>query len=103
MFDWRLWLYPDLRKLPDRDRDRIWRVAIGGSFLPAEQTLIVAGVAAAAVLVKYARFRSVFGNPLLGFAADFIVAALVLVVVAGPAYWLRTRRGLDSAMNKKNL
>ena len=60
--------------------------------------LIVAGIAAAAVLVKYAGFRAILDNAFLGFAADFMLVAIVLMVVAGPAYWRRTRRGLDTAM-----
>ena len=101
MTDWRLRLYPELRNVPERDRDRIWRLAKDESFRPSENLLILAGVGAAAVVVKYAGFRTLFGSVFFGSAADFITAALVLLIIVGPAYWRRTKRGLAAAAEKR--
>lgn len=97
MTDWRLWLYSELRDVPERDRDRIWRLAKEESFRPGENILILASVGAAAVAVRYAGFSSLLGNAFLGFTADFIAAGIVLIVIAGPVYWRRTKRGLAAA------
>jgi len=101
MTDWHLWLYPKFKDVPERDRDRIWRLAKEESFRADENILILAGVAAAAVVVRYAGFRSLFENAFLGFAADFVVAGIVLIVIAGPAYWRRTKRGLAAALKDR--
>ncbi len=100
MTDWRVWLYPELKDVSERDRDRIWRLAKEESFRPGEHILILASVGAAAVVVRYAGLRSLLGNAFLGFAADFIVAGIVLIIIAGPAYWRRTKRGLAAASKK---
>lgn len=101
MTDWRLRLYPELRNVPERERDRIWRLAKDEAFRPSENLLILAGVGAAAVVIKYAGFRALLGSVFLGFAADFITAAFVLLVIAGPAYWRRLKRGLAAAAEKR--
>lgn len=53
---WHLWLYPELRDVPQCDRDRIWRLAKEESFCPGENILILASVGAAAVVVRYVEF-----------------------------------------------
>lgn len=101
MTDWRLWLYPELRHASERDRDRIWHLAKEESFSAAESMLMIAGVVVAAFVVRYADFRSLLGNAFLGFAADFIVTGIVLIVIAGPAYLRRTKRGLAGALKHR--
>lgn len=103
MTDWRLRLYPELGSVLERDRDRIWRLAKEESFRPAENILILASIGAAAVVVRYAGFRSLLGSAFVGFAADFIVAGIVLIVIAGPVYWRRTKRGLAAASKNRGL
>jgi hypothetical protein len=58
MIDWRLWLYPEFRDVPEYHRDRIWHLAREESFSAGESMLMLAGVVAAAFMVRYAKFRS---------------------------------------------
>lgn len=99
--DWRLWLYPELKDVPERDRDRIWRLTKKESLHAGENILVLAGVAAAALVVRYAGFKSALGNAFLGFTADFVVAGIVLIIIVGPVYWRRTKRGLTAALTDR--
>jgi len=103
MTDWRLRLYPELRNVPEPDRERVWRLAKNEAFRFSENLLVLAGIVAAAVVVKYAGFRALLGSVFLGTMADFITAAFVLLVIAGPAYWRRLKRGLAAAAEKPRL
>ena len=101
MLDWRACLYPEIRRVSERDRDRVWRLASHENFRPGEIILIGAALGAAAVGVKYLAIRSHVANAFLTFCADFIVAAVIMVVVAGPAYYRRTKRGLARALEQR--
>lgn len=102
MEDWRVWFYPELARLPAAERERVWRLASDEPFRAIERLLIVAGFGVAVLAVRYAAFRSIFGA-FVAFAADFIVAGGILLLTVGPAYWLRTKRGLTTLRKKRDL
>ena len=99
MHRWLAHLYPELSSLPDSRRDHVWRLANAEAFLPSEFVLILVAVACAAFVVRDAGFRIVFGNGVLAFAADYVSAGSVLLLIAGPVFWRRTKRGLAKVLH----
>jgi hypothetical protein len=103
MLNWPELLHPELRKVPELDRERVWRSAKTAPLRPGEYVLVLAGLAVAALVVKYAAFKDRFGSAFLGFAADFIVAAILLLAIVGPIYLHRTKRALAEAIKKEGV
>jgi hypothetical protein len=92
-----LLLYPELRALGERDRDRALRHARS---LPFDLVELL-GMAAAVVLVTAATRYGLRLDALEQFwmvIANFAVALPLLAVTVGPLLYRRTRRGLRRAL-----
>lgn len=99
---WEFWLYPDLRTFAPSDQDAALKKAKDAEFDRIE----LAGIGLAIVLtVAFTRY-SVAGLGLAdrigsGFA-NLVVAFALLLVLAGPFYVRRVRRGLAKQLRGRS-
>jgi hypothetical protein len=96
----RLLAYPQLRDLPPEQWDGALTHARDIPFDAIEWTGILAGIAFAALVL-----RSGPGEPGALFTlylGQFVLALPLLVVLVGPFYLRRTRRGLDMELAQRN-
>jgi hypothetical protein len=94
-----LLLYPELRALGERERERALRHARRAPFDLAE----LAGMAAAVVLVtSMTRYgaRQDFVDQAATELASFLIAIPLLCLAVGPLLYRRTRRGLRKALKR---
>jgi len=95
-----LLLYPELRSLGERDRERALQHARG---LPFDLVELL-GMAAAVVLVTAATRYGVRHDALEQFGmvlANFLIAIPLLAATVGPFLYRRTRRGLRKALQER--
>lgn len=96
----RLLAYPQLRDFPSDQWEGVLTRARDTPFDAIEWAGIVAGVAFAAFAL-----RSGAGGPgplFTLYLAQFVLALPLLVVLVGPFYLRRTRRGLDLELEQRN-
>lgn len=98
--NWRYCLFPELKAVPEARRERLWQLANAEPFRPSEWIVILVAIAVAALAVQTLKFKARLGAGLPAFAADFVVAGAVLLVIAGPVYWRRMKRGLGAALRQ---
>ncbi|MBI3917221.1 MAG: hypothetical protein HY322_09460 [Betaproteobacteria bacterium] len=96
----RLLAYPRLRDLPPDQWESVLNRARDTEFDAIEWAGVLAGVAFAALVL-----RSGAGEPgslFTLYLGQFVLALPLLVVLAGPFYLRRTRRGLDREVEQRN-
>jgi hypothetical protein len=93
-------LYPDLRPFGRTDRDRLLSEAAKTSFDILEWIGILLALALVIALTRYSAVDLSAFDRILAGLANFIVAALLLAVTAGPFLVRRTRRGLRSQLHR---
>jgi hypothetical protein len=96
----RLLAYPQLRDLPPDQWEGVLTRARATPFDAIELAGILAGVAFAAFALR--SDASEPGSLFIHYLAQFVLALVMLVVLVGPFYLRRTRRGLDLALAQRN-
>lgn len=98
-----LWLYPELKKIDPKDRDRALQESKDTSFDVVE----IIGIGIALILVVALTRYSVAELSALGrigaAVRNFVIAIPLLLVFAGPFYVRRVRRGLRGWVEKHSL
>jgi len=93
--------YPALGKLPHAEWDQALKQARETSFDMIEWIGVLAGIAFVTYLLRVdADHAAALALPVRYFA-EFLAAVPLLVLVVGPFYLRRTRRGLDQAIERR--
>lgn len=92
----KLWLliYPELNRIPLRERDAALGCARETPFDGLELAAIALGLALTAGATRYVVFDGL-SHRTEAFLANFLLAVPLLAVLAGPFFVRRTRRGLQ--------
>lgn len=90
----RLLIYPELHRIPERERDAALDEARGTDFDGIELAGIAFGLLLTAGVTRYVAPDGI-SQRIEAFLANFLVAVPLLAVVAGPFFIRRTRRGLQ--------
>ena len=96
----RLLAYPQLRALPPNQ----WEVVLTRARDTPFDSIEWAGILAGVVFTAFA-LRSGTGEPgalVVSYLAQFVLALPLLIVLVGPFYLRRTRRGLDLELAQRN-
>lgn len=91
---WEFWLYPELRQFEPAGQAAALKAATDAGFDGVEQIGLIVALAATVLLTRYSAAGMGLADRFGAAIANFVVAIPVLVVVAGPFYVRRTRRGL---------
>ena len=94
-----LLIYPELNRIPLRERATALGSARETPFDGLELAAIALGLALTAGTTRYVVFDGV-SHRIEAFLANFLVAVPLLAVLAGPFFVRRTRRGLQHYMKK---
>lgn len=97
-----VWALPRLGELPAIE----WPAAIERArqceFTTLERVAIGVGVACAALLLQAAPAAGATASAqFLGYVVDFLIALPLLLVLVGPVFLHRIRRGLDAAIEQR--
>lgn len=93
--------YPALRKLPHAEWDQALKQARETNFDGIEWIGVLAGIASVTYLLRVdADYAAGLSLPVRYFT-QFLAAVPLLVLVVGPFYLRRTRRGLDQAIERR--
>lgn len=99
---YRLWMLPRLVELPEPEWETAIKQASAIEFDGVEQIGLISGVAFVAYLsrsdIESATSLSLF----LEYVAQFVVAMPLLLLVVGPVYLRRMRRGLESVLSQRH-
>jgi hypothetical protein len=96
----RLLAYPQLRDLPPDQWEGVLTQARETAFDAVEWAGILAGIAFAAFALRSGAGES--GSLLTLYLGQFVLALPLLVVLVGPFFLRRTRRGLDLELAQRN-
>ncbi|MCC4118037.1 hypothetical protein LLG90_22030 [Aromatoleum toluclasticum] len=88
-----LLIYPELTRIPQRERDAVLGSARATPFDGLELAAIALGLALTAGATRYVVFDGLT-HRIEAFLANFLLAVPLLAVLAGPFFIRRTRRGL---------
>lgn len=96
------WLYPRLREIPPATWESMLDKARDTDFEMREWIGVIGGLALVTWLVeaKVSAFATQAG--LIAHLLQFVLALPLLVVVIGPIYLRKTRRGLDRELARKS-
>lgn len=89
-----LLIYPELHRIPPRERDAALGSARETPFDGLELAAIALGLALTAGATRYVVFDGLT-HRIEAFLANFLLAVPLLAVLAGPFFVRRTRRGLQ--------
>ncbi|MCC6193949.1 MAG: hypothetical protein IT518_05715 [Burkholderiales bacterium] len=98
---WHFWLYPDLRKFEATEQDAALRDARSVSFDAIELAGIGAAIAVTVVITRYSTVGMGLGEGIGSGLANAVVAFVLLLILAGPFYIRRVRRGLSAQLNRR--
>ena len=96
------WLYPDLGKVAPHHRGRAMQRAKSEPFDFLELACILAAVVAVTYLTRHSMKDPTAIDRLSAAAANFVVAVPQLLLLAGPFYIRRNRRGLRAFLAEQN-
>jgi hypothetical protein len=96
---WEYWLYPELQKFEPPDRDPALRQAKDAKLDGFEIMGITLAVALTVALTRYSAAGFALIERVGAALANLIIAIPVLMVLAGPFYVRRVRRGLRAQLN----
>jgi hypothetical protein len=96
---WEYWLYPELQKFEPPDRDPALRKAKDAKLDGFEIMGITFAVALTVALTRYSAAGFGLIERVGAALANLIIAVPVLMVLAGPFYVRRVRRGLRAQLN----
>lgn len=96
----RMWLerliYPELERIAPHHRQRAMERARAESFDTLEMIGILAAIAATTYLTRYGIVPATPSSRFWAAILNFVVAIPLLVLIAGPFYVRRNRRGLKA-------
>ena len=95
---WEYLLYPELRQFEPGRQAGALKAASGTGFDAIEYVGLAVGLAATVLLTRYSAADMGLADRFGAAIANFIVAILLLLVLAGPFYVRRTRRGLRAQL-----
>jgi hypothetical protein len=95
-------LFPELKRLPQGDRDRAIREASRVPFDVVELLGIAAGLLAVTALTRYGAAELSLGERLGMVAANFVVAVPLLAIAVAPFHIRRVRRGLRRVLRPES-
>jgi hypothetical protein len=100
---WEYWLYPQLQQFPLPDRSRALQKAKESSFDAIELIGFAVALVITVSLTRYSAAGLGLVERIGAALANFILAIPLLILLAGPLYVRRTRRGLKAQLhNQKN-
>lgn len=92
------WLLPRIMELPSREWDGAVKQARNIEFDWIETVWLIAGVAFVTYLLRFDPEQATSLSLPLRYLAQFVAAVPLLVIVVGPVYLRRARRGLDTVI-----
>ncbi|MDP1735486.1 MAG: hypothetical protein Q8L44_14095 [Sulfuritalea sp.] len=92
------WLLPRIIELPPREWDSAAKQARSVEFDWLETVWLIGGVAFVTYLLRFDPDQVTSVSLPLRYLAQFVAAIPLLLVIVGPAYLRRARRGLDSVI-----
>lgn len=92
------WLLPRIIELPPREWDSAARQARNVEFDWMETVWLIAGVAFVTYLLRFDPDQATSVSLPLRYLAQFVAAIPLLLIVIGPVYLRRARRGLDGVI-----
>lgn len=95
------WLYPDLEKVAPHHRARAMEQARSERFDFLEWASILAAIVTVSYLTRYSLKNADIADSLSAALANFIIAMPQLLILAGPFFIRRTRRGLRAFLDRQ--
>ena len=92
------WLLPRIIELPPREWDRAARQARNVEFDGIETAWLIGGVAFVTYLLRFDPEQATSISLPVIYLAKFVAAVPLLLIIVGPAYLRRARRGLDAVI-----
>lgn len=92
------WLLPRIIELPPKDWDSAAKQARNIEFDWIETVWLIGGVAFVTYLLRFDAEQATSISLPLRYLAQFVAAVPLLLIIVGPAYLRRARRGLDTAI-----
>ena len=92
------WLLPRIIELPAREWDRAARQARNVEFDWIETVWLIGGVAFVTYLLAFDPEQATTVSVPIRSLVQFVAAIPLLLIIVGPAYLRRARRGLDSVI-----
>ncbi len=96
-------LYPELRKFAADDRANALRVAAETRFDAIELIGVIIALAATVLVTRYSGTGMGLADRFGAAVANFVIAIPLLLLLAGPFYLRRTRRGLQKQIKWNSL
>jgi hypothetical protein len=96
-----LWLFPQLRRIPDSERAAALRKARANPYDAFELLGIAAGLVVVTALTRYDGVWTGLGR-VAAFCVNFAVALPLLGAFVGPLMVRRIRRGLDRQLRRES-
>lgn len=97
----KLWVYPELNRIPEQERGKALAQANDLPFDGIELGGMAVGLVMATALTRFV-LPETFVQYVAATIAGFIAALAILLVFVGPFYIRRTRRGLHAYLLKTN-
>ena len=94
-------VYPALRKLPREEWDQALKQAREANFDTVEWIGLLAGIAFVTYLLRFDVDQGTAVSLPVRYLIQFLAAVPLLVLVVGPFYLRRTRRGLDQEIERR--
>ncbi len=92
------WLLPHILKLPPREWDSAVKQASNADFDWLETTWLIGGVVFVTYLLRFEPEQVASISPPVRYLLQFVAAFPLLLIVVGPVYLRRARRGLDTVI-----
>ncbi len=91
---WKYLAYPELRKFPPNDRAAALRKAVEARFDAIELLGLFVALAVTVLITRYSGTGMGLADRFGAAVANFVIAIPLLLLLGGPFYVRRTRRGL---------
>lgn len=91
---WKYMLYPELREFAPDDRARALRTAGEARFDTIELVGLISALAVTVLITRYSATGMGLADRFGAAVANFVIAIPLLLLLGGPFYVRRTRRGL---------
>lgn len=99
---WEYWVYPELRKFDPSDQDSALRRAKDAKFDGFEIMGLTVAVALTVALTRYSAAGLALMERIGAALANLAIAIPILLVLAGPFYVRRVRRGPKAQLDERS-